>query len=178
MEILKKISFTAVLLYLSIGAFAQDTVSVQEERVPKFEINKKNAVDLSVGGTGLFVSANYNRIVWAQPDYFMASSVGFGSIPIIGGFCFPHQLTVNIPQNKYFWEFGLGGSYWNGKSNSSGFTETIHSYHLSPIVGYRQQMDKLVFRAYINPLIRISGEYLLEDNAVLPYLGVSLGYCF
>jgi len=178
MNTIRKVSFAAFLVLMSAFAFAQDTLDVQEEKVPLFELNKKNAVDLSVGGTGLFVSANYNRVLLVKPDYFIASSIGFGTIPIVGGFCYPHQLTVNIPKKDFFWEFGLGGSYWNAKTNSSAYTETTHSYHLSPIIGYRQQMEKLVFRAYVNPLIRVSGEYLLEDNSVLPYLGVSLGYCF
>jgi len=76
-------------------------------------------------------------------------------------------------------ELGLGGNYWSGETNSSGYTETTSSYNLSPIIGWRKHFkNNLIFRVYANPIFHVSGEYFYEDNAIVPYLGMSLGYGF
>lgn len=142
-------------------------------------LKRKNIVDLTIGGTGLFVSANYSRIISVKSNYFIDASVGIGSVPYIGGISLPHQLTFNFGKQSSFWELGVGGTYWSGKSNASAYTETINSYQISPIIGWRKNFkNNLIFRVYANPLIRISGENYIEDYSIVPYLGVSLGYTF
>jgi hypothetical protein len=142
-------------------------------------IQRKNSIDFSLGGTGLFAAANYNRIFSVKSNYFINASLGIGTVPFIGGLTFPHQVTLNLGKKSSFLELGIGGTYWHGKSNESGFTETVTSYQLSPVIGWRRQFDNhLIFRTYVNPLFRISGEYFLEGYPVVPYLGISIGYGF
>ncbi len=161
-------------LLLSLMAYSQS-----QDPDSKHLIERKNSIDLSIGGNGLFASVNYSRIILVKSNYFMNTSVGIGVVPFVGGMTLPHQVTFNLGSNNSFIEFGIGGSYWNGKSNASGFTETITSYQLSPLIGWRKNFsNNLVFRVYGNPLFHISGVYYIEDYIVIPYLGISLGYNF
>jgi len=145
----------------------------------KNNLERKNVVDFTIGGTGLFISTNYSRVLAVKSTYFIDASIGIGTVLYTGGISLPHQLSFNLGKRSSFLELGIGGSFWSGKSNESGYTETINSYHLSPIIGWRKHFNNhLVFRAYANPLIYISGVHFIEDFAITPYLGVSIGYTF
>ncbi len=156
------------LMAVSTSIFSQENIDL-----------KKNSVDIAIGGNGLFISTNYSRIVLVKSNYFINTLVGIGTIMSVGGVTLPHQITFNFGENSSFLEVGVGGSFWSGKSNASGYTETITSYQLSPIIGWRKKFkSNLVFRVYANPLFHISGEYFIEDYSVVPFAGVSLGYSF
>ncbi len=142
-------------------------------------IQRKNSVDITIAGTGIGFSANYSRIMAVKEKYFVVASVGVGLLPSVGGVSIPHQITFNFGKHSSFFEAGIGGVFWSGKSDSSGFEESINSYNLLPLAGWRKYFKKnLFFRAYASPVIHISGEYFYEDYAVMPYMGVSLGYTF
>ena len=142
-------------------------------------LKRKNVVDLTMGGTGFFISANYNRIIVIKNNYFINTSIGIGTIPFVGGLTFPHQVTLNYGKKSNFLEIGVGGTYWSGKSNSSGYSDNISSYNISPIIGFRKNFkNSLIFRAYLNPIVHVSGGYYIEDYSVIPYLGISIGYSF
>jgi hypothetical protein len=161
-------------LVLSLMAFSQKNVN----KLYKTEIRKNN-VDITLGGTGIFISANYNRIVLYKSDYFINASVGIGTVPFAGGTTIPHQLSVNLGKQSSFIELGVGGTYWSGTSNSTGENETLSSYLLYPLIGWRKHFkSNLNFRIYANPLIHISGEHFIEDYTIVPYLGISFGYRF
>jgi len=163
-----------LLLLLSIMTYSEESNSNSKKIV-----ERRNNVDFSVGGNGLFASVNYSRILLVKSNYFINASVGINTLPFVGGITLPHQVTFNFGKSSSFLELGIGGSYWSGKSNASGYTETINSYLLSPIIGWRKHFkNNLIFRAYANPLFHISGEYYIEDYSVIPYLGISLGYSF
>ena len=164
---MKKVLFT--LLLVSTIAFAQE----EKRNIIK------NSVDATIGGMGLGISLNYSRTISVKDNYFIVASAGIGTLPALGGYSIPHQITYNIGSNSSYLELGLGGNYWSGKTNSSGYTETTNSYNLSPIIGWRKHFrNNLIVRVYANPLFHISGEYFYEDNVIVPYLGVSLGYGF
>jgi len=140
---------------------------------------RKNSIGLLIGGTGLFASFNYGRIILVKPNYFINLSVGIGSVPFAGGITFPHQVTFNLGKKSSFFELGIGGSYWSGKTNESGYTETFKSYQLTPVIGWRKHFNSnLIFRIYANLLFRVSGEYFIENYPVIPFVGLSLGYGF
>lgn len=169
-------SFIGLFLLLSKMTYSQDN-----NVFLKTKLIRKNTIDLSIGGNGLFASVNYNRIIMTKSNYFISSLIGIGATPFVGvgGITLPHQITLNFGKTNSFVELGIGGSYWLGKSNASGYTETINSYQLSPIIGWRKHLvNNLVFRVYTNPLIHISGEKYIEDYSIIPYLGISFGYRF
>jgi hypothetical protein len=140
---------------------------------------RMNVVDITLGGTGMFVSVNYSRKHYIQRDFFLNVSAGAGSYPGIGGISLPHQLTLNYGKSMNYFEAGVGGSYWRGISFSSGIIDNISSYNISPVAGYRRDLyNDFVFRVYVNPLFYIAGDYLYQDKSVLPYAGISLGYSF
>lgn len=160
-------------LLLSVTVYSQENNANLRKSV------MKNSIDLTVGGMGLGASINYSRILLVKSKYFINASVGIGTVPSIGGITIPHQLTYNFGKKNSFLELGVGGSYWSGKSNDSGYTETLNSYQLSPIIGWRKHFkNNMLFRIYANPLFHINGEYYIENYEVIPYLGVSIGYNF
>jgi hypothetical protein len=174
MNEIRIVRLVGLFLILSLMAYSQENNSNLRKRV-----ERKNTIDLSVGGNGLFASVNYSRILLVKSDFFITTSVGIGTVPFTGGITLPHQVTFNLGKKNSFLELGVGGSYWSGKSNASGYTETINSYQLSPIIGWRNYFNNnLIFRIYANPLFHISGEYYIENYSVIPYLGISLGYGF
>ncbi len=173
MKTLRIITLTGLCL-LSVMLYAQ-------ENNPDLRtiIGRKNSIDISLGGPGLFASVNYNRTLLVKPKHFINASIGVGTVPSIGGISVPHQLTFNLGKKSSFLELGIGGSYWAGESNASGYTEMLYSYQLCPIIGWRKYFENnLIFRAYVNPLFHVAGEYFIEDYSVVPYLGISLGYRF
>jgi hypothetical protein len=173
MKEIRIISLIGLCILLSSMAYTQEN----DNNLRK--LDRKNNIDLTIGGNGLFVSINYNRILLTRSNYFINTSVGIGTDLFSGGITIPHQVTFNIGKKNSFIELGIGGSYWSGKSNESGYTETLNSYQLSPIIGWRKHFsNNLIFRVYANPLFHISGVYYIENYSVIPYLGVSLGYSF
>jgi hypothetical protein len=103
--------------------------------------------------------------------------------PPLGGtgitWTIPHQFTVSLGKGKHFLETGLGGTYATGLTNASGYTEWWHTYNVSPLLGYRVQFrERMVFRAYLSPIVHVWGEIFIEDIKVLPYFGLSLGRYF
>ena len=138
-----------------------------------------NVIDITYGGTGLFLSVNYNRKLYIQRDYFLNVSAGAGTFLGVGGISLPHQLTFNYGRSYNFLEVGIGGSCWRGAGNNSGNTDAVLSYSISPMVGYRRDLfNDFVFRVYANPLFHLAGEFFYLDYAILPYAGFSLGYSF
>ncbi|MCZ4695578.1 hypothetical protein DWB61_12705 [Ancylomarina euxinus] len=174
MKEIRIVSLVGLCLFLSVMAYSQEN----DDDLRRI-MERKNNIDLSIGGTGLFASVNYNRMIFVKTNYFVNASVGIGTVPLNGGIAIPHQVTFNLGKKSSFLELGIGGTCWSGKSNASGYTETLNSYQLSPIIGWRKHFgNNLIFRVYANPLFRISGEYYIEDYSVIPYLGISLGYSF
>ncbi len=159
-----------LLLFISGGLVAQNS---NENQI------KKNSFGLSVGGMGLGFALNYSRAIAVKDNYFVEASAGLGTLPSLGGYSIPHEVTFNFGSESSFLELGIGGNYWTGESNSSGYTETISSYQIAPIIGWRKHFkNNLLFRVYANPLFHVSGEYYYENNDVVPYFGVCLGYRF
>jgi len=169
-----KFGFLSSLIAMTLSLHSQN-----DDNEHSSHFVNKNSIDISLGGLGLFVSANYARTLMVRPTFFVVASAGIGTVPGIGGISVPHQITFNLGKKTSFLELGVGGSYWTGKSNSSGFTESINSYNLSPIIGWRKIIkSSFVFRVFASPLIHVLGEYYIEDYSVVPYGGVSFGYCF
>ena len=139
----------------------------------------KNTVDITFGGSGLVISANYRRKLLIRSLCYINLSVGAGTVPASGGLTLPHQLSLNLGKKSGFLELGVAGTYWVGTSYSSGFAEKKYAYQFSPLAGYRRHFfNRLVIRGYVNPLFHIAGEYYLEDYRIIPYAGVSIGHSF
>lgn len=173
------LNFRIIALFSLILLLISSTLFSQENNIKKNNMIKSNSIDVTFGGSGLFASVNYNRMFFSKADYFVNASIGIGTVPFTGGISLPHQATINIGKSSSFLELGAGGVYWTGKSNASGFTETLYSYQIYPLIGWRKHFQNhLTFRLYINPLIHISGEYYIENYNIIPYVGVSLGYKF
>ena len=174
-KVLNSVLLTIVLLLPLFAASQNTTADLTTQNI------NRNSIDITVGGTGLFLSTNYNRVLFVQPSYFVNAAVGIGSVIIAGGLTVPHQLTMNFGKKNSFLEVGVGGSYWTGKDDTidPATAKNIHSYNISPILGWRKNISKhFVFRIYASPLIHISGEYIANNQAITAFGGLSFGYSF
>lgn len=137
-----------------------------------------NTIDMTYGGSGLYVSANFSRKIFEEKLYFIIVSAGVGSFIGLGGITLAQQCTYNFgPRDNYF-EAGLGGSFRSRVRNIQGMEDRF-SFSISPILGYRRDMiGGFVFRIYANPLIHLAGDHFYWELPVAPYGGISLGYSF
>ena len=167
-------SLFSICLLFPLHAQEVDRDSAMDET-----LKTRNVIEIGFGGSGLVISASYSRKLLVKPGYFMNASLGAGTVPLSGGVTIPHQVTFNLGKRKNYLELGVAGTFFTGLSNASGFSERIYSYQFSPLVGYRRIFfNNLVFRAYLNPLFHIAGEYYLENYAIIPYAGLSIGHSF
>lgn len=156
---------------------------VYGESIQRPEI-RKNAIWGELGGNGVLLSVHYGRVMVQKDRYFIAGQVGVGPIPIVWGAIISHQVTFNLGKRTSFLEIGLGGTYLTWGNNFSYFSDAghsyaDHSYNISPILGYRFQSGKgFLLRAYLNPIINLTGAPFYSDYLIVPYLGVGLGYAF
>jgi hypothetical protein len=142
-------------------------------------LSRKNNFALTLGGNGLFLSIDYDRILWVHPSYFVDLSAGFGVAPWHAGGIIPHQFVFNLGRKSGFLMLGIGGTYEWHKTDASAYTETVYSYFLSPLAGWKKIFKShLIFKVYASPLILISGVAVVNDNRVTPMAGISLGYTF
>ncbi len=160
---------------LTILASIPNDVEAQPYR-RRLDGTSLNVIDITYGGTGLYISGNYSRKVQVKRYYFLNASLGTGTIIGLGGVTIPHQFTFNYGRQFNYLEAGLGGSFW---AKSGQDEKWLFSYSISPIMGYRRNLlNDFVFRVYANPLLRLAGEYFYSDLVIVPYAGISLGYSF
>ena len=163
---------------VALPAYAQE---VDRDSAMTETLKLKNTIDITFGGSGLVISASYNRKLLVRPGYYLNASMGIGTVPASGGMVLPHQLSFNLGKRESYLEMGIAGTFFTGLSNAndSGERERLYSYQISPLLGYRRHFfNNLVLRFYLNPLFHISGEYYIENYAIIPYAGLSLGHSF
>lgn len=137
--------------------FKQGTSYILGPRIIKsvYEI-RKNAVYVEIGGKGILVSVNYDRLLplTDRSGIILGCTIGF-----LGDFV--PEINYLYGKSKNFIEIGLGYS----------FPEQL----LVPQVGYRYQGSKGL-------LFRIGGMYfastLPESFGDFPWVGLSFGYSF
>jgi hypothetical protein len=75
---------------LALPAHAQE---IDRDSAMTETLKLKNTIDITFGGSGLVISANYNRKLLVRPVYYLNASMGIGTVPASGGMVLPHQLT-------------------------------------------------------------------------------------
>ncbi len=139
----------------------------------------KNSIDISINFPFIAPSIEYGRVLTHKEKWFLNVSAGIGTVAYAGGVTIPQQLTFNLGKRSGFFEIGAGGIFWNGDTDSSGFTERESSYNIGPLLGWRKYCKrKFFFRVYMNPLVLspISNDF--SDVLYILNTGVSFGYSF
>ncbi len=168
-----------VFIIIFAFLFTLPVLAQKKKFTRKQALQRKNSVALTLGGNGLFLSVSYDRILVVKADYFVEASVGIGIFPGIAGANIPHQIIINKGKKTSFLMIGLGGMYEWHKTDESGFTKSVNSYNLVPIIGWKKIFGShLLFSIYASPLIHIAGINLYEGYGVIPYAGISFGYTF
>jgi len=169
---IKKIFITLILFSLVIITKAQDKTT------PEFSV-PSNSIKANLGLMFLAPSIEYGRVLARSDKWFLNGSAGIGTVAMVGGITIPHQLTFNIGKRSSFFEIGAGGIFWNGETDSSGFTERESNYNIGPVLGWRKYCKrKFFFRLYMNPLVLspISNDF--SDILYILNTGFSFGYSF
>ncbi len=134
----------------------------------------KNAIYVSLGGTGLFYSVNYDRMLSDKVGF----RLGFSTFYVFAAVrTFPVTLNYLLGSGSHQLELGAGAVIVNvseseifeflfeGEGSGVAVTGTF-GYRLQP------QDGGYVFRLVLTPLF---GYF---DSGFIPWFGVSLGYSF
>ena len=169
---------TAAYTILSVFCFILSS-AMAGERDDLQQPLDNNAIFVELGGGGMLLSLNYNRVLSKSENYFVTGEIGVGPIPLVGGFVVPHNICFNYGQGNHLLLLGGGGSYYRGRTNASGFKDLVESYQIVPIAGYRYQGDSGVnIKLYLSPLINIYGAPMYDNQKILFYGGFAIGYGF
>ena len=170
---MKKILVLSIFLSAFLaGSFAQ------EKTVNSFTV-PKNSIGATLNYPLFGFSAEYGRVVVKKEKWFLNGSIGLGAVVLTGGFTVPHQLTFNFGKRSGFFEAGLGGVFWNGLTDASGFTDRESEYNFGPLIGWRKYCKrKVFFRVFMNPYVLSPVSSDFEDIFYILNTGVSFGYSF
>lgn len=154
-----------ILLLFSL--VASDTVG-QETTVPTAHFERKNSVQLELGGPALFYSLNYERVLLNKPRLKTTGEVGISLIPL------DHLYLIVTPAVNQLISFGSHHAEV-GAGILFGYTGISYFYIISRI-GYRYQRPsaRFFFRIRHTP-------FFVESEGIyhyLPWGGISLGYTF
>jgi len=154
------------------------TVSGQEKIKKEFTV-QKNSAYINLNMPFFAPSVEYGRVLHSGSKGFLDASAGIGSISFAGGVTVPHKLSFNFGKESSFLEVGIGGVYWNGTTDASGYTERESSYNIGPVLGWRKYTkSNFFFRIYMNPLILSPIRNDFEDVFYILNTGFSFGYSF
>ena len=170
---MKKIITTLVFTISGLILFAQN-------KIDTVNIRPSNNIYLDILGDASLISINYERLFFITPYFFITGKLGIGynqqfktlmgTSPEEKYLTLPHHITGNLGKGRHFFEFGLGGTVINGKTNQH--------YLFYPIVGYRLQplkSNRINFRIFgSTPFSGLNSD---EDIAFTPF-GICLGVSF
>lgn len=171
---MKKIIVLSILLIIGNVVFAQS----QDEDIAKRPLNN---INLNLLSDASLISINYERLFPINSKFIISSEIGLGFNKELG-FCYgnscspperfltiPYHITGNFGKEKHFFEFGLGGTVFNGMR--------YQPYLVYPMIGYRfipLKATKYNFRV----LLQIPFTGLEMDGVYFIPVGISTGICF
>jgi hypothetical protein len=156
----KKIYLTLVFILIKFSVKTQDVLP------PKQENLKQNSLQAELGGHGVFLSLNYERIFF--PDKKIKTAIQAGASHNFWSFFFPIVVNEIISFNKHHVELGLGYiPAFEGRRFWS-FSEM----YTTARAGYRYQKPgkNFVFRSGFTPIF--------GNSYFIPMFGISFGRSF
>ncbi|MDF1673824.1 MAG: hypothetical protein P1U41_09970 [Vicingaceae bacterium] len=167
-----------LLLIIIISFTCLPLISNAQKDIENSSINK-NSVYLEVGGSGLWYSINYDRILFKREHKALSVRAG---ISYLGDFSDTNAITIPISasflygRNKNFLEVG------GGPTTLHSFAESITGVGAIGIIGFRHQHTNnkgLMYRIVFNPfLVEYSTDKGYWNWVAIPWAGISLGYTF
>jgi len=153
-----------ILLFSVYFAYAQQDTTVSESSY--FSKRKGNEIDIGLGGNGLILSLNYDRLLFQGKNYF--TDLRIGASYFIFGYGMPVSFSVNFGRKHYI-ELGAGALFGHACFFGCG-----NFYIVYPMLGYRFQKPDggITFRVYGLILANF------VDKIYNPYAGISIGYAF
>ncbi|MEE9437810.1 MAG: hypothetical protein V3V14_02340 [Saprospiraceae bacterium] len=76
-----------------------------------------------------------------------------------------------------FFEIGLTGIFWNENLAENSTRKPNIEYYLAPLIGYRLNYKRIVFKAQFTPIISWSKAPKVSEHFT-SYFGLSVGYSF
>lgn len=162
----------------------------------------ENAVFVEAGGNAYYYSVNYTRLVRWTP---VAKSFRIGLCYFPGAnftyaekaFMMPVEGTLLFGKHRHFMEAGLGFTFFSRMihhhqspgGNAMGLTDSFQrgsGFNLNARIGYcflparsNRLMLKVAFTpVYFAKAYYYQSEYPYENNVIVPWGGISVGYAF
>ena len=166
----------AILFLFYFGTASSQTSSLDSLST---SIKSSRSVSLDLGGNALGVGLFYTQNNEINSHSFVSYSIGMGFNKEV--VTLPGVISYNLRMNKYFLEFGVGGTMAFGQDSALDNTQMEIVYFLSPIIGIKRYFKSgLYLRFYVSPIVNISpNNYSLFYNTENHIgSGLSLGYYF
>jgi hypothetical protein len=118
-------------------------ISLAQMKTDAVDTRSKNNINVNLFGDASAISINYERLFLISSHCFITGKIGIGyneefKLTIWGPtsppekyLTLPFHITGNLGKGRHFFEFGLGETIINGKTNQH--------FWFYPIVGYRLQ---------------------------------------
>jgi hypothetical protein len=160
---------TCVLIFSSVSVFGQSDVTMAKKV-------RNNAVYGELGGTGFLLSVNYERTLFRTGQVEVNGRFGAGSallltaLPLAG-------INVCMGDQRGRMELGFNAVRTFAIELFGGTT----TYYLgNPVIGFRYYGKKgFVFRATATPFFELyDPDEWIKDGSLIPFAGLSFGYCF
>lgn len=152
----------------TLNVAAQDNATLLQTR--------KNAAVLQVGGTGVFYSVGYERVLFAKEKHAIVANINGTLYPkgngVFGGLSYLYLIKTNAI------EAGLNVGYLHVDDDD----ETIKGNMLTPQIGYRRYFknEKLFLKAGMNLFLQNERSVMNELMGIkaLPWPYVGVGFRF
>jgi hypothetical protein len=166
------------VVFLLFNCSSQEELTAQTNSGEDI-VTARNALYAEIAGRGLFLSANYERLLSETSPHNIALSAGIGFwVKIRIGGTSKGKSGVTIPVNASYllggndkFELGVGFTYAPDISShfSSDFTS---DWMITTFIGYRYQPidGGFVFRVGLGPIF--------GNEEVISFGGISFGYAF
>src|SRR6056300_633235 len=174
-ENMRKLLCALILVVLFYPVFGQ------EENSSVFQ--RRNNIQLELGGHGFAYSLNYERIIINRAKYKTTAQLGMSYYPPTIGFrdtWIPICVNELFSFGKHHLEFGLGLvlKYEAGRDIENNPTHWFWSTLAAGRIGYRYQKpdSRFLLRAGFTPFYELDRH--LHGDVFHPFGGISIGYAF
>ncbi len=163
-----------VLSFVIIFFIVVNNCNAQYVRGNEFVVKSSSYIE--IGGNGLWVSVNYDRILIQKNLTSLAARVGLSYLGYCNTVSLPVTFSILYGKEDYFLEIGSG--------------PTVHSYYpgintgvsFQGLIGLRyQQLEEkgVMVRIIFTPIIaKYNVKNGGERQAIIPLVGLSVGYSF
>jgi hypothetical protein len=168
---LLKYKFLVFLLFFCFVSKQSASQYVKED-----EVLIKNTIYVEVGGNGLFISLNYDRIIKQNGKFILTGRGGVSYLSFSKSLSVPITFSVLYGKRDYFFEIGSGPTFHHYPYSQ------LTRFSTQGIIGVRflpMENKGFMLRIVYTPVLgNFTNDKGYWNRGGYPFFGTSLGYSF